>query len=66
MRNKSERLSNNDRIKKRRKKYFGQIKGYDTPTVCSCWMCGNPRKFRNEKTLDEKSFEEFNKKVYND
>ena len=53
-------------LKKRRKKYFAQTKGYETPAKCSCWMCGNPRKFRNEKALDEKSFEEFNKKVYND
>ncbi len=25
----------------------------DTPTPCSCWMCGNPRKYFGEKTLQE-------------
>lgn len=34
-----------------------------TPCRCSCPMCGNPRKFLNEKTLDEVrneiSYEEF-------
>ena len=66
MRNKVERIHNNEIIKNRRKNHFVKTKGYDTPTVCSCWMCGNPRKFRNEKTLNEKSFEELNKYVYND
>ena len=23
---------------------------------CSCWMCGNPRKFHNEKTWQETKF----------
>jgi len=22
--------------------------------ICSCWMCGNPRKWLNEKTRQEK------------
>jgi len=25
-----------------------------TPALCSCWMCGNPRKYFNEKTIQEK------------
>ena len=25
----------------------------DTPTPCSCWMCGNPRKYFTEKTMQE-------------
>lgn len=25
----------------------------DTPTPCSCWMCGNPRRYRNELTCQE-------------
>jgi hypothetical protein len=25
----------------------------DTPTPCSCWMCGNPRRYFGEKTLQE-------------
>jgi hypothetical protein len=24
---------------------------------CSCWMCGNPRKYHNEKTWQERKFE---------
>ena len=25
-----------------------------SPKMCSCWMCGNPRKYFNEKTIQEK------------
>ncbi|EGQ60392.1 hypothetical protein GGI1_00135 [Acidithiobacillus sp. GGI-221] len=25
----------------------------NTPTPCSCWMCGNPRRHFGEKTLQE-------------
>jgi len=25
----------------------------DTPTPCSCWMCGNPRRYLNERTVQE-------------
>ena len=28
-------------------------KAIDTPTPCSCWMCGNPRRYFGEKTLQE-------------
>lgn len=31
--------------------------------LCSCHMCGNPRKFFNEKTLQEQKFDE-KAKVY--
>jgi hypothetical protein len=24
-----------------------------TSTLCSCWMCGNPRRFFGEKTIQE-------------
>lgn len=30
--------------------------------ACSCWMCGNPRKFFKDKTIQEKRFEESIKK----
>ena len=30
-----------------------------TPKNCSCYMCGNPRKFFNEKTFQEKKNEEY-------
>ena len=29
--------------------------------LCSCHMCGNPRKFFNEKTLQEQKFDERSK-----
>ena len=29
----------------------------DTPKVCSCWMCGNPRRYLNEPTLQEQVHE---------
>jgi hypothetical protein len=25
----------------------------DTPTPCSCWMCGNPRRYLRERTIQE-------------
>jgi hypothetical protein len=53
------------RLKKKAGNYFGGwIKSHpdkahfvgiyaNTHTPCSCWMCGNPRKYFNEKTLQE-------------
>jgi hypothetical protein len=26
----------------------------DTPTPCSCWMCGNARRYFNERTIGER------------
>ncbi|CAM2193256.1 conserved protein of unknown function [Paraburkholderia kururiensis] len=26
----------------------------DTPTPCSCWMCGNPRHHFHERTIQER------------
>lgn len=34
------------------KKYRGMV--VDTPTRCSCWMCGNPRRYFLEKTMQER------------
>lgn len=66
-----------NRLLKNRKKYWG-LDLYDnrvetniskivinTPTPCSCFMCGNPRKFlkekkRSELIWDEKSRQELN------
>lgn len=28
-----------------------------TPAVCSCWMCGNPRKWLNEKSFQERKLD---------
>lgn len=33
-------------------RYIGQA--VHTPANCSCWMCGNPRKFFGEPTMQEK------------
>ena len=32
-----------------------------TPSNCSCYMCGNPRKFTGELTIEEKSWLEIEK-----
>lgn len=32
-----------------------------SPHNCSCHMCGNPRKWWNEKTMQEKRMDEFYK-----
>lgn len=29
-----------------------------TPTFCSCWMCGNPRKYFGELTVQERRVEQ--------
>jgi len=29
-----------------------------TNTVCSCWMCGNPRKYFEEETVQERKLDE--------
>lgn len=48
------------RLKKNRKNYYGgnyegrESKLIDTPTPCSCPMCGNPRRWWNELTKQEK------------
>lgn len=31
-------------------------KAYKTPTPCSCWMCGNPRKWFGDVTVQERNF----------
>ena len=65
MRTKSERLANEARLRKNRRFFWGRDLMHekrasgtviDTPTPCSCPMCGNPRKYFKEKTIQEKSF----------
>ena len=59
------------RIHKKRRKYWmldhfiGEQRSEEnlkklskTPIMCSCWMCGNPRKYYNEKTVQELKAEE--------
>lgn len=65
MRTKDERLANNARLRKNRRFFWGRDLAHenrasgivvDTPTPCSCYMCGNPRKYFKEKTIQEQSF----------
>jgi len=49
------------RFKRKAKRlYPGQNPGYlgDILTPCSCFMCGNPRKFTGELTMQEKKANE--------
>ncbi|MBO9357757.1 hypothetical protein GG851_27525 [Bordetella petrii] len=48
------------RLKKARRIHWGRElnaqelgKAVSTPTPCSCWMCGNPRKFLGQQTRQE-------------
>ena len=36
--------------------YLAKPKAVRTPTPCSCWMCGNPRKWFGDATVQERSF----------
>lgn len=56
------------RLKTKRKFHWGYEligssleKVIKTPTPCSCWMCGNPRKYFGTKTYQELKQEEFEK-----
>ena len=64
----SERRHQEERLKKARRFYWGcdrdlakepdQLgQAVDTPTRCSCWMCGNPRRYFKERSLQERSAE---------
>lgn len=55
------------RLKKARRFYWGRdirqdakalCKIVDTPTPCSCWLCGNPRRTVNEVTWQERCLSE--------
>lgn len=64
MKKRALRRFHRERLKKRRRYYWGRdlskedpnIIGVavNTPTVCSCHMCGNARKYYKEPTLQEK------------
>lgn len=44
------------RLKKKRLAWNGDIRQYRTPCMCSCYMCGNPRKHFGELTIQERKF----------
>ena len=52
---KSERIHHAQRLKAKRSKYSGQGKSMaETPANCSGWMCGNPRKWFGQRTVQER------------
>jgi hypothetical protein len=62
MAKRAERRAHAERLKKARQAYWGWhglsgkqagIVAY-TPKTCSCWMCGNPRKYFGERTIQER------------
>lgn len=51
------------RLAKKRRFYGSQYPAFqggyilkETPAACSCWMCGNPRKWFGEPTIQEKKW----------
>ena len=52
----AQRIHHAQRIKAVRKKNITVRgpKAYRTSTPCSCWMCGNPRKWFGERTVQER------------
>ena len=54
------------RLKKSRVRYWANQPGtwearrlgavVQHPCICSCWMCGNPRKWAGERTVQERRF----------
>lgn len=60
----AQRIHHTARLKEKRASYWGGAAGkrpglvVNTPTPCSCWMCGNPRKHFNEQSIQERSSDE--------
>jgi len=46
-----------DKVNKEEEEFFER--NADHLPTCSCWMCGNERKQWNNKTIQEKKFEEY-------
>ena len=62
MKSRAIRRHHEERIKRRVKAYYSGVHKDDprrigqmaqTRKLCSCWMCGNPRRYFNELTLRE-------------
>jgi len=46
-----------ERLKAKRKaNAHAGVAALNTPAACSCWMCGNPRKYFNQPTIQERRF----------
>jgi hypothetical protein len=48
------------RLIARRRHHFGRVrtsgeaaKAATTPTPCSCWMCGNPRRYFRQRSIQK-------------
>lgn len=63
MKDRAIRRADVDRLKQKRKTYWGRDRKLDdrqlgivvhTPAICSCWMCGNDRKYQDERTIQER------------
>ena len=54
--NRAQRIHHAQRIKSKRKKLVlnKHHTAYHTPASCSCPMCGNPRKWFGERTVQER------------
>ena len=58
----AERMAHKQQVKAKRRDYStvatSTAHNHETPAVCSCWMCGNPRKYADSKqsalTLQER------------
>ncbi len=63
------RRHHRDRLLQKRKHYWSYNNAYNdtlnveiphsvinTPTPCSCYMCGNPRKYFKEASLEERRY----------
>ena len=52
----SERRHEAERLKAKRSKYRGTgAVMAETPKPCSCYMCGNPRKWFDKRTIQERT-----------
>lgn len=67
MQSRSIRRHHENRIKRRVKKYYRGVHQYNlrrsgaiaqTRALCSCWMCGNPRKYFGDITLQERRLQD--------
>ncbi|HEX7174361.1 MAG TPA: hypothetical protein VF240_03645 [Pyrinomonadaceae bacterium] len=63
MKSRSLRRHHEERIKRRVRKYYGGVHDGDLRRIgqmaharklCSCWMCGSPRRYFGERTLRER------------
>lgn len=59
------RRHHRERLKRKRRYFWGHSRdlweeprylgmAVSTPKVCTCWMCGNPRRWHDELTMQER------------